>query len=338
LAELTTPAFAGPLVCLAAVESAILPAMCDEAVEIIPCPAAMVGEALTLVLHEIAPEHREVVAPQLSREQSAQGRTIDGLWVACHDRRLVAATWAQQQPGNTAILWPPQSLTRVDRGLARQLCEYAVASLDLAGVDMAQVVLPDRQAAVIPDLNSVGFGYLADLLYLKWEVSGHDDSSTEYLSSEPSGPLHFEPYDEALRERTTRIVERTYEGTQDCPAMNGKRQMIDVIDGYQATGVFRPNLWSIVCAGGEDVGVLLLTEHPAARHLELIYMGLVPEARGRGWGGLISQQAQRISVRAGVDRLVLAVDAVNEPALAMYREVGFRGWDQRSVFVRSRQA
>jgi hypothetical protein len=31
---------------------------------------------------------------------------------------------------------------------------------------------------------------------------------------------------------------------------------------------------------------------------------------------------------------VLAVDASNEPALAMYAAAGFASWDRRSVFVR----
>ena len=35
---------------------------------------------------------------------------------------------------------------------------------------------------------------------------------------------------------------------------------------------------------GRDVGVLLLADHPRARHWELMYMGLVPEARGTGLG------------------------------------------------------
>ena len=33
-------------------------------------------------------------------------------------------------------------------------------------------------------------------------------------------------------------------------------------------------------------------------------------------------------------RLVLAVDAANEPALRMYAAAGFQAWDRRSVFVR----
>jgi len=80
--------------------------------------------------------------------------------------------------------------------------------------------------------------------------------------------------------------------------------------------------------------VLLLADHPSARHWELVYMGLVPEARGRGWGRQITQHAQLMARRAGVDRIVLAVDAANSPALEMYRAAGFEKWDRRHVLVR----
>ena len=33
-------------------------------------------------------------------------------------------------------------------------------------------------------------------------------------------------------------------------------------------------------------------------------------------------------------RLVLAVDAANEPALRTYAAAGFQAWDRRSVFIR----
>ena len=38
--------------------------------------------------------------------------------------------------------------------------------------------------------------------------------------------------------------------------------------------------------------MLLLADHPKARHWELMYMGLVPEVRGRGWGRQIARYAQ----------------------------------------------
>jgi ribosomal protein S18 acetylase RimI-like enzyme len=85
---------------------------------------------------------------------------------------------------------------------------------------------------------------------------------------------------------------------------------------------------------GKDVGVLLLADHPQGRHWELMYMALVPEARGRGWGRQITHYAQWLARGANVERVLVAVDVANTPAVKMYRDCGFEVWDRRAVFVR----
>ena len=82
------------------------------------------------------------------------------------------------------------------------------------------------------------------------------------------------------------------------PRSTARVDIDDVIAGYRATGVFRAENWLIVQHDGQDVGVLILADHPQARHWELVYMGLVPEARGCGWGREITQHAQTLAERA----------------------------------------
>jgi ribosomal protein S18 acetylase RimI-like enzyme len=65
-----------------------------------------------------------------------------------------------------------------------------------------------------------------------------------------------------------------------------------------------------------------------------MYMGLVPAARGHGWGGQIARYAQWLARCADVNRIVLAVDAANKPAVEMYRRSGFETWERRAVYVR----
>ena len=79
---------------------------------------------------------------------------------------------------------------------------------------------------------------------------------------------------------------------------------------------------------------MLLADHPKARHWELMYMGLVPEVRGRGWGRQITRYAQWLARGAAIERIVVAVDAANSPADAMYRSTGFEMWDRRTVYLR----
>jgi mycothiol synthase len=297
--------------------------------EVVSCPPHRRMEALSLVLCDIAPSQRREIAGELWQTTAGtNSRAGEGLFVALRGDQVCGAAWAQPQPGNTAVLWPPKLNPGEPEHAARPLLQAAVQWLDAAAIGMAQVLLPDRDERVVGLLEAVGFRHLAELLYLTCEAE-------RFPIIPPSRyDLEFVAYEASQRARLAQLIDQTYVGSLDCPALNGARQMADVIAGYQSTGVFRPEMWQIVRCGREDVGVLLLADHPSARHWELVYMGLVPAARGRGWGRQITQHAQAMARRATVDRIVLAVDAVNSPALAMYRAAGFEKWDRRHVYVR----
>jgi ribosomal-protein-alanine N-acetyltransferase len=67
--------------------------------------------------------------------------------------------------------------------------------------------------------------------------------------------------------------------------------------------------------------------------VEVVYLGLAPEARGRGLGralmlhglGLVQQRPERV--------MALAVDQRNTPAVALYARLGFRTVRRREAFV-----
>jgi ribosomal protein S18 acetylase RimI-like enzyme len=287
--------------------------------EILPCPPDRREEALTLVLSEIAPSQR--------REIAGGWLDSDSLFIALCDGQLRGAACGQRQPGNTAVLWPPRLVADESEQTAHQLAVAVTRALDAAAIGMTQALLPWGDAELVPVLRATGFQHLTDLLYLTCE-------SDRFLATAPASELQFVVYDERERGRLSALIEQTYEATLDCPALNGVRRMGDVIDGYRATGVFRAENWLIARSGERPVGVLLLADHPAARHWELMYMGLVPAARGHGWGQQLTRHAQWLAKLAGVERIVLAVDAANRPALAIYERAGFAVWDRRSVFVR----
>jgi hypothetical protein len=94
-----------------------------------------------------------------------------------------------------------------------------------------------------------------------------------------------------------------------------------------------------------------LAEYPQERNCELVYMGIVPEARGFAHGVEIVRFAQWITgklhqrendfkqksaqnAKHTAMRMVLAVDAANSPAIATYASAGFQTWDRRGVFLR----
>ena len=66
-----------------------------------------------------------------------------------------------------------------------------------------------------------------------------------------------------------------------------------------------------------------------------MYMGLGAERR-RNSVATSCRALEAMARDAGAERVVLAVDAENIPAIKMYNETGFRAWDRRSVFVQLR--
>jgi ribosomal protein S18 acetylase RimI-like enzyme len=135
--------------------------------------------------------------------------------------------------------------------------------------------------------------------------------------------------------RLISLIDRTYVGTLDCPCIDGLRRTADVIAGYQAVGQYRPELWFVVHEADQEAGCLLLNIHPGVGHLEIIYLAVVPPARGRGWGLELARLARRLAAEHDCSRVVLAVDSANAPAIRMYEQAGFTTFDRRCVWFRT---
>ncbi len=250
-----------------------------------------------------------------------------GLWGAWRGERLVGSLLYQLHPGRTAMVWPVALVENEPTATAEQLLLSFSEQIAGTNVQIVQALISSELPGDIAPLLASGFRHVSDLLFL---VCQREDFS----SVNPCPRLDFEPYSPAAHARMARLIEASYQGSLDCPAVNGIRDTEDVMLGYRATGRFSPANWLIVRHGPIDIGCLILTEHPSSKTSELIYMGVAPDARGHNWGTSIARYAQWHSGQAGQTRLVLAVDAVNEPALRMYAAAGFRAWDRRSVLLK----
>lgn len=290
-----------------------------------PAAPAVRRAAIDLAAPALSESQRADIAAAVLSPATAVG--LVDLWVATRGPRLVGAAWCQPQPGRTAGVAPPQVAGGEPATTAVALLTGIVRAARASGLVLLQALLEFDHGPAFDDFRGAGFQHVADILYL---ASGREHFPVE----RPTGPLSFVPYTEPLHERCERAIERSYEHTLDCPRLNGVRTAADVLAGYRATGQFDPARWLLVQAAGSDVGCLILADHAAADQWELVYMGLAPEARGRGWGLAIVRHAQWLAGRAGRARLVLAVDAANAPAIAQYAAAGFAAWDRRSVLIR----
>jgi ribosomal protein S18 acetylase RimI-like enzyme len=285
------------------------------------------AEVLALVFRDLLPEDRQQRILALLEDARSGRAPLDGLLAAHRGGRLVGGILSEVQAGRTAIIWPPRLLPDEPLSTGQQLMAATSEFLTAKRVCVAHALL---EAGTEEDgclFRAAGFERLSELVYLVSEEQ-------HFPRSLPASPIEFEPYNSANHDRLARVVEATYEGTLDCPRLNGIRRTEDVLAGYRATGVFAAARWLLVRHQGEDVGCLILADHPQHENWELVYMGLVPAARGNGWGQDITRHAQWLTRRAGRPRLVLAVDAANQPAIRMYLRLGFHAWDRRSVYLK----
>lgn len=252
--------------------------------------------------------------------------------VAARDGDQVRASQlAQPLPGRTAVVWPPQFLSAgepTSRPLATAIVQRLVTELAATGAQLAQALVRPDDGLTAELFELGGFEHAADLLYLAAEVGeGYDE--------QPQLPFEVESFSFGSERRLAAVIDRTYVGTLDCPRLDGLRETEDVIAGYQAVGQFRSELWLVVRHAGMDVGCLLLNLHPDVQHAEIVYVALVPEVRGRGWGLELTRLALWLARQAAAERVVLAVDSANEPAIRLYKSLGFFEFDRRAVWIQS---
>ncbi len=251
-----------------------------------------------------------------------------GLFHARRTGGVVGAAWGQVVPGRSAFCWPACIAADEPEKTAYLLQNAVDEHLDSAGIALTQAILSARDITNALRLAQAGYQHLADLDYLVSSIE-------QFPVQPPGGELTFRAMVPMNESRMHVLIERTYQGTLDCTGIDGVRGIDDVLTGYRRTGVYRPEWWTIAQYQGHDVGCVLLADHPDNDQCELMYLGIVPEMRGRRWGELLTCHAQWTARCAARQRIVLAVDDTNVPARNLYERAGFSRWDRRSVYVRT---
>jgi ribosomal protein S18 acetylase RimI-like enzyme len=300
-------------------------------------PALAVGpagpaewEAVARLLFQYLPaEQREARAANALRLFRQGEIEPEGILAARGPGGLCGALVCVPLRGASGLVWPPQALPGADAATDR-LVEHALAWLRGRGAKLAQALLAPEEAGLAAPLERQGFARATTLLYLRRSL---DDPA----GGEPDGPrpgqrLTFRAYDQApsLFQDT---LTHTYEGTLDCPELNGVRDVAEIIDGHKAQGSWHPERWWLALEAGRPAGVVLLADVPEWRGWDVSYLGVVPAARGRGLGRQLTAKAVREARAAGAAQLTLAVDARNHPARRLYAGCGFESFERREVYL-----
>lgn len=281
-----------------------------------PARAEELADGLSLVLGgPDGPAAPEQVA-EFTKFAGARGIDVRELWVLGEGGRMTWAVLPIPSPGRTMLLLAPTHLPRgVDVG---PLLEALCSTFAGRGVHLAQVLADPAEATARRAYTACAFAEIAELLYLQMPVAR--------VASPPALPAgwSWHTYGADSHAWFARAIGESYRDSLDCPALNGLRDIEDVIAGHRASGQFDPQYWFVLVERDAPAGALLLTRVPNGDMAELVYLGLAPWARRRGIGDVMMRKAAEAVRRMRLPRVTLAVDARNAPALKLYYRHGMQ--------------
>lgn len=251
-----------------------------------------------------------------------------GILVVPEDADCRGAMVSMTVPGASGLVWPPvvgngSECEEIEDQLVRTACSW----LRQRGVKLAQALLAPSDTDLAKPLVRNGFRRITTLISMRHMLS----LPVEVQFARQK--LTYRNYLLCNQDLFHQTLLRSYEQTLDCPELSGARSLEEVLESHRAQGIYNPMQWWLALAGEQPVGVLVMCEMVEWQSLDVAYVGIVPEARGRGHGRELVQFALREASAAAVEQLTLCVDERNQPALNLYRSLGFEAHDRRDVYL-----
>ncbi len=301
---------------------------------IMPCPPDRRLDALEVLYRRVSSPLRPTLIVDALAEADAGRVDLSGLWVALRRGRVVGALLTQTLAGRAAAVWAPEVIAPWGRAaLAAGLIRTALDDLRGRGFRIAQALV-DASAprTASADLDRGGLPRITVLTYLHRDTARPMGRTLAPPLDRPG--FAWRPYGPDTEDIFRAVLQATYAGSLDMPELEGIRSLDDVMASHRAAGRFDPSRWRVGALAGEPeaAAVLLLSEVPDRPSWEVAYLGLTPQARGRGLGRSALADALELA-RPHVSRLELAVDARNHPARKLYDAAGFVPFDRRVVHL-----
>ena len=299
-------------------------------------PPDRCATALALLFDRFPKIEQDALVAEVLDQSSLGELSLDGLLVAEVNGQPVGAGLFVSQPDGTVFVWPPvvpehvtidgvADADSVTDAILQNVCRH----LDTSEACIGQCLLDPDQSDDRETMTRNGFSHLADLIFMQRTL-------IDPLPPRSDIPFHTVTFDPAQnRDRFAQVLERTYDGTLDCPDFNERRTGDEALDSHQLVGRFDPARWKLFRVDDTDIGVLLLSEHPDQNACEVVYMGVVPEARGRGYGRGMLLTALYEAREAPSESVILAVDSQNTYARRLYEEMDFIEASVKAVHVRT---
>ncbi len=296
-----------------------------------PSTVAQRREALVVLMSrpDSTPAEIDQQIEALLRYSQKHGFSLENCLLGREGGRAVSACLLVDSPGRTSSVFLPVwgGDPCVAAATAQLLCR-AVEGARLRDIQFLQGMVTPEALYESEIYSAAGFVELTTLLYLE------NDLSEPLPASESTQVVSWKTYGPDSHALFAQVVQGTYVGSLDCGALNGQRHIEDALASHRGTSDFDPRLWLVGTVGRSPVGVVLLTHQVERWSLDVAYMGLLPEFRGRGYGSTLLRRAFDIAREQAVMTITLTVDIRNEPARRLYSRFGFREVSRRHAWIR----
>lgn len=269
---------------------------------------------------------------QFAREMNLD---VSRQWMLSQEGGVLTACSCLESPGRAVMLFIPASGTAGGQGVSprAEIARKVVDDEARRGQRLAQCLIEPGDSDAEAALRMAGFEIVAELIYMECGNPAPLRRGMHAASSDSD--VSCVCYDESRHLQFAALLERTYVGSLDCPGLQGLRETEDIIAGHKAAGRFAPHRWLMLLKNNRPAGCIFLCEHPLRRIVELVYMGVSPDFRGQGLAANLLARGLELAHHEDFEKVTLAVDSKNEPALRLYRRFGFTETLRRVAMVRA---
>jgi ribosomal protein S18 acetylase RimI-like enzyme len=249
-------------------------------------------------------------------------------WRARRGERCLAASLVIASAGRVGMVFhcplkAPGVEARHVSAVVREASRQALGD----GLAFVQSLIAPARRAEREMIASAGFQRLAELAYMRLDLS-------RALAEDDPAACAWRDVRGFGEQGLAGVIQGTYEGSLDCPALWGLRELPDVIEGHKACGVYQPQSWWIAVVDGRPAGCILVNGSGASTaEMEIVYMGVVRGFRGRRIGRAMVRRAARRAREEGCAFLNVVVDDRNVYARNVYDQEGFRELDRRVAWI-----
>ncbi|MHC4394541.1 MAG: GNAT family N-acetyltransferase [Planctomycetota bacterium] len=291
----------------------------DKALELLSCGSFSGSEELAakvVSFREQAQRERYDLARQLA--------VLD-------DNHIIYTCFVEASPSRTVFIL--SDLPKIDNPQKYDHQAQVIGSLAQwafdQGSNFVQIILEPDDHPRQKICSQMGFRQLTDLIYL------HRAGSVQQANYAPPDNVSWLLYNKKNHTLFKRLIQQSLEYSLDSPELKNLRGTEDIINSLKAADRFDPAYWkALLCKDSpkaEPVGVLVSAPTPQRDAIEIIYLGVVPQMRGKGLGKVLLNEVINCAEQIGVESLLVSVDCRNHPALKLYEKFDFKVLFHRTV-------